>query len=99
MTLEKGTRVHLSIGAANRDPAQFENPDRLDITRFPNAHFAFASGVHRCLGEKLAKIEARIAIGGFIQRFPDYKVLEDKMVRSPRARFRGFIEVPCVVRP
>ncbi len=51
------------------------------------------------MGEKLAKIEARIAIGGFIQRFPDYKVLEDKMVRSQRARFRGFIEVPCIVRP
>ncbi|KAI9013661.1 cytochrome P450 [Hyaloraphidium curvatum] len=97
MELEPGTRIHIGIGAANRDPEQFPNPDRLDITRSPNPHFAFASGVHRCLGEKLAKIEARIAIGGFIKRFPHYRVHEDKAVRSQRARFRGYTEIPVDV--
>ncbi len=97
VALEAGTPVHLVIGAANRDPAQFPDPDTFDITREPNRHLAFASGPHQCVGLTLARIEGRIAIGRFLARFPGY-ALDGPPVRSPRARFRGFTSVPANVR-
>ena len=90
------TPVHLVIGAANRDPAQFPDPDRFDIGRDPNRHLAFASGPHQCVGLSLARLEGRIAIGQFLARFPDY-ALDGVLVRSPRARFRGFLSVPVTL--
>ena len=91
--LATGTRVHLCIGAANRDPAQFADPDRLDVTRSPNRHLAFASGPHQCVGLALARLEGRIAVARFLERFPDYR-LANRPTRGGRARFRGFLRVP-----
>ncbi|HEX6260990.1 MAG TPA: cytochrome P450, partial [Woeseiaceae bacterium] len=83
----------LMIGAANRDPDHFADPDRFDIERTPNNHLAFASGIHMCVGMSLARLEGRIAIGKMFQRFP--KLCTDGLpVRQRRARFRGFLEVP-----
>ncbi|MDQ6685964.1 MAG: cytochrome P450 [Pseudomonadota bacterium] len=82
------TQVTLGIGAANRDPAQFVEPDRLDLARHPNRHVAFGSGIHQCVGMGLARLEGKVAIGCFLQRFPDYR-LAGAAVRSRRARFRG----------
>ena len=93
-----GTPVHLCIGAANRDPAQFPNPDRLDITRDPNRHLAFGFGIHQCAGLSLARLEGRIAIGRFLARFPGYRLL-GQPERSGRARFRGFLHIACDVNP
>lgn len=94
--LPKGTYIHTSIGGANRDPAQFEHPDRFDITRQPNRHIAFISGIHVCLGATLARIEGRIAIGKFVRRFP--KVAQaGARVRLPLARFRGYTAFPISV--
>lgn len=90
VTLAPRTPIHLVIGAANRDPERFPDPDRLDIGRDPNRHLAFASGPHQCVGMSLARLEGRIAIGRFIARFPGYR-LAAAPVRSPRARFRGFL--------
>ena len=64
-----GTYVHIGIGAANRDPDQFPDPDRLDIRRQPNRHLAFATGIHACAGMSLARMEAQVAIGRLLQRF------------------------------
>jgi cytochrome P450 len=58
------------LGAANRDPAVFPDPDRFDIARKPNRHVAFGQGVHFCLGAPLARVEAPIAIGAVLQRMP-----------------------------
>jgi cytochrome P450 len=97
IAMPEGTRIHLCIGAANRDPAQFPDPNRLDIARAPNRHLAFAWGIHACAGMSLARLEGRVAIGRFIQRFPDFALIE-KPMRSQRARFRGFRSIPVGIR-
>jgi len=86
--IDKGTNLHLLIGAANRDASVFENPDVLNLTREPNRHLAFAGGAHTCIGLNLARMEGRVAIGRFLKTFPTYKITD--AVRSPRLRFRGY---------
>ena len=88
-----GTPVTLCIGGANRDPDQFAKPDILDIGRQPNRHLAFASGPHQCVGMTVARIEGRVAVGRFLQRYPDYR-LDGPPRRGGRARFRGFLSIP-----
>ena len=87
-TIPAGAGLTLCIGAANRDPDQFAAPDTLDVGRSPNRHLAFAAGPHQCVGMTLARLEGRIAIAGFLRRFPAYQPAGDP-VRSGRARFRG----------
>jgi hypothetical protein len=96
IALPASTPVTLCIGAANRDPAQFTDPENLDIGRTPNRHLAFASGPHQCAGMALARLEGAIAMSRFLARFPDY-ALRGAPVRGGRVRFRGFSSVPCVV--
>ena len=88
-----GTPLTLCIGAANRDPAEFPDPDRFDIARKPNRHLAFASGIHACIGLNVARLEGRIAIGRFVRRFPDYGAA-GAPTRGMRVRFRGFARLP-----
>jgi cytochrome P450 len=95
-TLLPGTRIHLAIGAANRDPRHFPDPDRLDLSRKPNKHLAFAGGPHLCVGFSLAKMEGRVAISRFLRRFPDYR-LSGEAKRTGRVRFRGFSAFPARV--
>ena len=95
--LPAGSLVTLCIGAANRDPAVYENPEQLDLRRTGNKHLAFGFGVHQCAGLSLARLEGRIAIGRFLQRFPDY-LLSQAPVRGGRARFRGFLHAPFSIR-
>src|SRR6201996_7408290 len=97
LTLPAGTPITLCIGAANRDPAHFSDPERFDIGRTPNRHLAFATGAHQCAGMALARLEGAIAISRFLARFPDY-ALQGAPLRGGRARFRGFLKVPCAVR-
>jgi cytochrome P450 len=92
-TLPAGTYIHIGIGAANRDPAQFVEPDRFDAGREPNRHFAFGSGVHMCLGAVLARLEGTIAIGRLVDRF-DGLLRDGAPERGGRARFRGFNRYP-----
>ncbi len=91
--LPAGSRITLCIGAANRDPAVFANPDVLDITRTPNRHLAFGFGAHQCAGMSLARLEGRVAINHFLQRFPGY-ALAGAVQRGGRVRFRGYLRVP-----
>lgn len=91
--LPAGTQVALSIGGANRDPAQFPDPDRLDIGRTPNRHLAFAAGIHACAGMTLARMEGQSAIGRLVARFPNL-CQDGAAVRGGRARFRGYASYP-----
>lgn len=96
VAMPEGALVTLGIGAANRDPAQFNDPDRLDLARAENRHLAFGFGIHQCAGLSLARLEGRVAIGRFLQRFPGYR-LRASPVRGGRARFRGFLQAPFSV--
>lgn len=91
-----GTNLHLCIGAANRDPAVFDRPAQLDIARKPNRHLAFAGGPHVCIGLTLARMEGRIAIGRFLTRFPDYRILKGRL-GGGRMRFRGYAFLPAIL--
>jgi len=88
-----GSYVHIAIGAANRDPAQFKDPDTLDIARQPNRHLAFATGIHACAGMSLARMEAQVAIAKMVRRFKRIE-RDGAPVRGRRARFRGFLHYP-----
>jgi cytochrome P450 len=91
-----GTLVTLCVGAANRDPAQFPDPDRFDIARKPNRHLAFGHGDHACAGMNVARMEARIAVGALLARFPQL-ALAGEPVRDRRVRFRGFSSLPVTL--
>jgi len=95
--MPKGTLITIGIGAANRDPDVFPDPDRFDVARNPTRHLAFGSGIHMCAGMSLARLEGRIAIERFLKRFPDYR-LDGAPTRSRRARFRGFTALPAQLR-
>jgi cytochrome P450 len=92
-TLPAGTYINLAIGAANRDPARFDDPERIDIARKPNNHLAFGQGAHACSGMNVARMEARIALLKLFQRFPQLD-LAGPPDRDRRLRFRGFRALP-----
>jgi hypothetical protein len=91
--LPAGSFVTLGIGAANRDPALFDQPDRLDLARKPNPHLAFGHGAHACAGMNVARLEGRIAIGALVARYPRMDFAAEPQ-RDRRARFRGFRRLP-----
>jgi cytochrome P450 len=96
VAMQEGDLITIAIAAANRDPKYFPDPDRFDVGRTPNRHLAFASGIHVCAGMNVARLEGRIALERFLKAFPNYR-LDGEPLRSPRARFRGFIALPAVL--
>jgi cytochrome P450 len=72
--LHRGELIMAQVAAANADPAAFEAPERLELDRFPNPHLVFSSGVHFCLGQQLARVEAQSALTRLYARFPDLQL-------------------------
>ena len=95
--LPAGTFVTIGIGAANRDPAQFPDPERFDVARKPNRHLAFGQGDHACAGMNVARMEGRVAFARLLARFSKIE-LAGEPVRDRRIRFRGFSRLPVRVR-
>ena len=95
-TIEPGQVVGMSLVAANRDPAQFDDPDVLNIERADNRHIAFAVGPHFCLGAPLARMEAQIALRSLIERFSQFTMLEEPPWRENRVQ-HGLTEFKLAV--
>jgi cytochrome P450 len=89
--IRAGTMLALLLGAANRDPAVFPNPDEFDLDR-PNSrdHVAFSAGVHYCLGANLAKMEGATGLRMLFERFPSLQVVPNSGVRRDLQTLRGF---------
>jgi cytochrome P450 len=87
-TLNAGDQVVVLLGAANHDPTVFEQPDQLDVTRDARKQVGFGGGIHHCLGASLARMEATIAIGEFLKRFPHFELAEEPQ-RRPGFTLRG----------
>lgn len=98
-TIRAGENVLVSLGAANRDPAEFPEPDRLDLTRSENRHLAFADGIHYCLGASLARVQGQIAINTLVQQLPDLKIHSDKLEWLEKIALRGLKALPVIFTP
>lgn len=96
--VKKGQRVYTLLAAANRDPAQFSNPDTFDIRRKPNRHVAFGMGVHFCLGAPLARLEGDVAFRKLLSRFPHMDVDVSRPEWHEMVVFRGLKQLPGRVR-
>ncbi|MCH7835360.1 MAG: cytochrome P450 [Chloroflexi bacterium] len=92
--VKTGQVVFCVLGSANRDPAQFENPDELDITRQPNEHIAFGDGIHSCLGAPLARAEGQIAFETLLRRFPNPRLETDNPQWGGSFILRGLKSLP-----
>ena len=91
--LRAGDSVLVGIGPANRDPAAFDAPDRVDVGRAPNGHVAFGLGTHFCPGAQLSRVEARAALGALVARCPDLRLAGDPLWR-PTFILRGLERLP-----
>ncbi len=91
-----GTSVMLLFGSANRDPAVFQDPDRLDISRVNIDHLAFGKGVHVCIGSSLARLEAQAVFDTVSRRFPEMRLAADPadLEWNPHPKFHGVKRLP-----
>jgi cytochrome P450 len=92
--IDKGAMVVTAIGAANRDPAQFPDPDRLDLGRTDNRHIAFGFGIHFCLGAPLARLEGQVALGTLARRLPSLALATDAVEWRESQVLRGLKALP-----
>ncbi|WP_411136683.1 cytochrome P450 [Streptomyces sp. C10] len=88
-TIPKGAPIFLAYGSANRDPKRFANPDELDLERRDNQHLGFSQGIHFCFGAPLARLEVQVAVGEFVRRVQNPRLVEDPPPYRHNQIFRG----------
>jgi len=93
-TITKGQQAVIVLAAANRDPAQFVDPDTFDITRKDNPHIAFSHGIHYCLGAPLARVEAQIALNTLLRRMPNLRLHTEDLEWRETVTLRGLKALP-----
>lgn len=92
--IRKGDRIRWFMAAANRDPRAFDDPDRFDLTRSPNPHVSFGSGIHYCLGATLARVEGQEVFRALAERFPDLRLASATFEYQPSIQFRSLKSLP-----
>jgi len=95
--LHQGDVIAFMLGAANRDPQQFEDPCRLNLTRRNNAHLAFGAGPHFCIGNQLARLEGQVAILRLVQEFPRMQLASERPEWAPNIGLRGLGALPVTL--
>jgi cytochrome P450 len=95
--IRKGWTVQCMLGAANRDPKQFKEPNQLDLKRLNNQHLAFSAGLHFCIGAQLARLEGQIALLNLVQRFPQMKLAGPRPEWASTFGFRGLKSLPVIM--
>jgi cytochrome P450 len=95
--IREGALVVAVLGAANRDPDQFQDPERLDLSRSDNRHLAFGLGIHFCLGAPLARVEGQIAINALLARFPHLTLAHPEPQWRPSITLRGLESLPVTL--
>ena len=98
ITVAAGQKIAALLGAANRDPAVFADPDRLDVGRADNPHISFGAGIHFCIGAPLARVELQATFGALLDRTSSLE-LGGEPVRRPEFVIRGLAELPVVLTP
>jgi cytochrome P450 len=96
--LKEGDRIRWFMSSANRDPAKHENPDTFDISRWPNTHVAFGSGIHHCLGATLARMEAQEAFKALAGRYDSISQETDEYEYQPSVTFRSLKSLPVSLK-
>jgi pimeloyl-[acyl-carrier protein] synthase len=96
-TIKQGQLVVFLLGAADRDPAQFPEPGKFDITRSPNKHLAFGYGSHFCLGAVLARMEMDIAFRAILRRLPNLQLATTDLQWKPTMGIRALVKLPVIV--
>ncbi|MFI2199396.1 cytochrome P450 [Streptomyces sp. NPDC020192] len=94
VTIPAGETVWVSLSAANRDPARFPAPDRLDLSRDAAGHLALGHGIHYCLGAPLARAETEIALAALLERLPELALADSELTWRPSMRARGLRALP-----
>jgi len=92
--IKKDERIRWFITSANRDPNKFENPDTMDITRWPNPHVGFGSGVHHCLGATIARVEGQEVFKALAERYPNLELKNQHTEYQPSITFRSIKSLP-----
>ena len=95
--IRKGWTVLCMLGAANRDPKQFKEPNQLDLKRLNNQHLAFSAGLHFCIGAQLARLEGQVALLNLAQRFPQMKLTGPRPEWASTFGFRGLKSLPVIL--
>ena len=96
-TVPAGSAMLLLFGAANRDPARYENPDTFDIHRDNISHLTFGKGVHYCLGANLARLEGKVALDELLNRLPEWDIDYETMQLAPTSTVRGWERLRIVL--
>lgn len=98
--LKAGDRIYMPWGAANRDPDVFENPDKVDLSRFPNRHIGFGAGMHRCIGSFLARVMFEEMLKAVFDRMPDYRIDAEHAVKYRSiGTINGWMNMPASFDP